>query len=272
MKKQLTKSEIYANAVKIEKQYVSIDTVKKHTDHETFLMINKIRQRCELKSNTITIKEFCDKLIKQRLYEIAKALPDEGYSMGSFVRARISNTFFVTDDRTEEYSRGCKYKANHGSVELKITFSELRNIQVIGGLVTYIYPNQKSKVKKCYWYRGLGCKQNFQLKKENGFIYAGFHAIDKNTAKLGGEANVRREKEKIILEKKFKKATRMQYSFQDSLNAGNCEAGTRAFALRLNLNTERTYRGTFLLKKANEKSSYSIVYIKQMINFKAKTI
>jgi len=269
--KNLTKAEIYANAVNIEKKYVSIDTIRKHTDHETFLMINKIRQRGENKLIETPVKEFCDKLIKQRLLKIAKALPDEGYSMGSFVKVRF-NSICATDDRTQEYSNSCKYRAAHGIVELKLTIEDLRNIQIIGGLVTYIYPNQKSKVKKCYWYTGIGRKQSFQLKKENGFIYAGFHALDKNAAKLGGEANIRREKEKIVLEKKFNKACRMQYSLQDAIDAGNCEAGTRAFALRLNLNTECVYRGNFLLKKATEKSPSSIVYIKQMINFKAKTL
>lgn len=202
-------------------------------------------------------------------------MPDEGYSMGSAIRVKF-NKLQVCDDRTSSYSNLCKFRPTYGGYLHKITISELRNIQVIGGLVTYIYPNQRNKVKKCYWYSGEGEKQHWQLIKVEGFICGDYHSTLKIAAKEGFERNERWRKEnekRQILQQKteaqkaklFAKALRKQYSYQDSLNAGNCENGTKAFALRLQIDINKKYRGKYLLDLAKEKSSSSVYYVERMI-------
>ena len=258
----------YKKVQKLISKYTNIETAIRNCngDPEMITMIKKITDRKD--KEQISVKSFCDKLIENKLRSIAKALPDEGYSMGSIIRVTF-NKITVTNDRTKEYSKSCKYRETYGSVKLSITKDELINTSIIGGLVTYIFPS-KNKVKKCYWYDSKGQKQHFELKKVFGFIYEGFHATTKEKAFEGGKLNTERAKQAKKSAESFKKALRLQYSFSDSLKSGNCEAGTRAFALRLNLNIEKKYRGKYLLDLAKVKSQNSVYYIERMINYKAK--
>ena len=269
----------YEKAAKISAKYVKIETAVKNCNgnSELIAIVQKMFDRAK-KHHEITVKQFCDELIKGRLQKIAKAMPDEGYSMGSNIRILCSK-FEARDNRTQEYARSSNYRAVHGGYFYRFTPSEIRNIQVIGGLVTYIYPNQRVKVKKCFWFSGEGKKQHWQLTKVEGFICGDYHSNTKDGAKEGFERNEKRRKEaekRQILAKKteaqkaklFAKALRKQYSYQDSINAGNCENGTKAFVLRLQIDLNKKYRGKYLLDLAKEKSSSSIYYVERMIKSK----
>jgi hypothetical protein len=263
----ISKKDLYAKAVKINNQFVNFSTIEGNSSPEIVEICTKIRNRAE--KSEITVRQFSDQLIINRLYQISKNLPDEGYSMGSRVVVSVLK-FRASDDRTSEYANSCKYRASHGSVYLNLTPAEFRYTKVIANLVTYIYPNQKSKIQKCYWYVRSGYKSAFRLVKQEGFIYAGFHATTKEQAKAGGERNIQYQKEQARKAENHAKALRLQYSFQDSLNAGNCEAGTRAFSLRLGLNSTKKYRGSFLLNLAKEKSPNCVYHVERMINSKVR--
>lgn len=249
----------------------------KNENAEVLEIVQKIIERSK-KPTEITVKDFCRELVKNRLQKIAKAMPDEGYSMGSNIRIGF-NTVIENDDRTQEYSKSCKYRPTHGGYFLKLTLNELKNIHVIGGLVTYIEPGQKSKVKKCWWYSGSGSKNRWELVKKHGYIFAGFHHELKDWALAGGLRNIENKKQsekrakiEALTEKqkakKFAAALRKQYTYQDSLNAGNCEIGTKAFILRCGLDISKKYRGKFLLETAKEKSTSSVYYVEKMIKSK----
>jgi len=254
----------YKKATKLMSKYVNIETMLNHANEAQAEIINKVNNRTA--NNAVqSVKVFCDTLIKKRLQKIANALPDEGYSMGSVVNVWF-NKICGQDDRTEEYD-GNDWTAKHGRVDLDLTLEELRNIKVIGGLVTYI-SKQRAKVKKCYWYSCTGAKQHFELFKVDGFIYGDYHSTNKDEAKERGQIKIDRIKRKKVNERKYKAACRKQYSYQDSIDAGNCKSGTRAFIMRLGLDSTKKYRGNFLLKKAAEKSTSSVRFIKQMIEFK----
>jgi hypothetical protein len=255
MKKQLTKKELYCK----DKQLVDI--------------IEKMRIRKQNQSQSLTVKNFCDKLIEKRLYEIAHALPNHGYIMDSFVNVILKGTELrQCDYRTSEYATTSNYKANHGSVNFQITPQDLRHTYVVGGLVTYIYPDQKSKVKRCYWISRIGFKQYFILSKVEGYVYEDFHSVYKNEAKKGGERNLMIRKNDSKNAKLFKKAARLQYNYDDSIAAGNCAVGTQSFISFMHLNISKSYRGTYLLKVAQIKSKSSVAAIKRMIEFKATVI
>lgn len=269
----------YESALKLEQKYTRFETMLKHATPEVAEILEKRQVR--IKKSVSSVKSFCNSLIKNKMQKIANALPDEGYSMGSVVKVRF-NILTVRDDRTSNYAKSCSYRANHGSISIKLTLDELKNIKVEGSLVTYIYPNQRNKVKKCWWFDSKGSKQHFELIKTEGYVYAGYHSTSKLATKTAGERNVQHRKDMIklekelkkkheIKEKKYKKALRLQYSFQDSVGAGNCEVGTKAFILRLKLNSNLQYRGSFLLKKAKDKSESSVQYIEKMIRFKANS-
>lgn len=271
--KTISKKEIYLKAIKINERVKSISVIEKKYP-EIYPICKVIRERAENKIS-ITVKEFCDSLIVNRLSKIVVNLPDEGYSMGSLVEVFVGKGKYqlsVKDNRRKSYSNQCKYSPTWGYVYLYLTYSELKNIQVIANLVTYIYPNQKTKIKKCYWYAGKGAKQYFSLEKTEGYVYAGYHSPTKKGAQEGGEKNIQYQKEKLNNIKKRSKGLRLQYSFDDSINAGNCEPGTKAFIIRLNLNINKKYRGSYLLKLATEKSLNSVYYVNKMIDYKINNL
>lgn len=256
--------------------------------------LEKIRAERKKNKQVPTVSEFLknrlQKKYEPKLNTLASGLPSMGYSMGSEYIV-IFNKFRGSWDDEQEYSRSYKFRATHGFFELKIDRDILDNAIVEGGLFTYVYPNQKFKVKKCWWYVSTGEKQYYKLKKEYGYVYAGFHAKTRSDAKNGGENNIRSEKnrikrekeaaklreinakkaakEEIKKEKLFKKALRAQYGYEDSINVGNCIPGTKAFIIRLHLDSQKKYRGKFLLDLAEKKSKNSVQYVKKMIDKKS---
>lgn len=267
-------------------KYAKVETALQHCnqDPEMIEAIYKHYNRAILSAKfpDKTVKKQMDDRIIERLDEIARNLPDDGYSMGSMYYVhckRLTGQY----SRCSEYAKSSHFSAKHSRVDLKITSDEYRNISIIGGLVTYIYPNQRNKVKKCWWYVGRGQKQHFELIKIEGYVYAGYHSTDKAKTLAGGLQNIELQKQakkraeldlkqKQIWQKKVAQATRMQYCYQDSRDAGNCETGTKAFILRCQLNANKRYRGSFLLKIAAEKSTSSLSYVKKMIEHKASKI
>jgi len=258
--------------------YKEEKTAVRHCNGDVILInaVKKHYARARQNENIApSVNDFCKKLIVNRLNAIAKSLPDDGLSMGSVYDVRFSK-IKGTDDRTKEYSHSCKYRANHNTHTVNLDLQTLLNMQVIGGVATFIYPGQKSNVKKCWWFEGKGQKSMFEIIKTEGFIYAGFHHIIKSEALAGGKRiienrkifekyDIEKQKKAKLFEKHYRKALKRQYCFNDSLASGNCEAGTRAFILRCHLNSENKYRGSFLLKIANEKSTSSVHYVENMI-------
>lgn len=264
--------ENYEKAIKLMAKYKNVETAIKNAENNEVVEIIKKKTIRNKEKGVISVKQFCQNLIYKKLKEIAKAVPDEGYSMGSRIVIKF-NKLICSDDRTNEYSKSCSYRPIHGQINVRLTKDELQHIKVVGGVITYIY-SSKQKVKRCWWFEGWGKKQNFHLVKVEGYIFNGFHSKDKNKALEVGTRLLKAEKEAKKEQNKktgdFKKALRLQYSFYDSLKCGNCEAGTRAFAIRIGLDTTKKYRGSFLLKSATEKSTSSLKYVERMINYKVK--
>ena len=250
--------------------YVERTTALRHCNGNAELRraVNTHYDRISRNTEPCTVKEFCNTLISRKAIKLARCLSDEGYAMGSVVNLHVGKTTY-TDDRRKYYSNSCRYKENHGRVDVYISVEEFRYAYAIGGLLTIIFP-QKSKVKKCTWFEGHGNKQHFEIKRVQGWIYGGYHSIDKKKALVRGTELIERMLIAEKQEKAIAKAKRRQYTFQDSLDAGNCEAGTRAFVLRLGLKSDRKYRGEYLLKEAHEKSSSSVYYVNRMIKYFAK--
>ena len=225
------------------------------------------------KEQETSVKQWLDAKIIDKLNYLAQYLPSDGYSMGGRRKIVINKYLQGSYNDCKEYSNGCRYKANHGFVSYNIHANDLKNYSVIGGLITYIYPNQKSKAKKCYWLEGVGKKQNFKIEKVEGYIYYNYHGLDKKNVLEKGTANEKRDKEQKKqaekIEKNKAKALNCLFEFKDSINAGNCEAGTKAFILRCGLDAERKYKGKTLQKIASKKSPASIPFVERMLNYKA---
>ena len=248
--------------------YANESTAIRNCNGNSDLIIAVKKHYKRVSATEKTVKQFCSDLIKAKAVKLLNAIPDEGYSMGSIICLSIGSPTVkeFRQDRTNEYAKSSKFRAVHGRVNLCLSVNDFRFAQNIGGILTVIYP-QKSKVKKCFWFEGRGAKQYFKLVKVDGYIFEGFHAKTKQKALEGGNKIIEKKKQTEKSQKAFNKALRRQYCFNDSLLAGNCEAGTRAFILRLHLDSTKKYRGSFLIKQAEEKSTSSLHYVKRMITY-----
>ena len=157
------KTTNYEKAVKLNEQFKGIEAITKRANPEQLEIVKKIRER-RSKSDAMPVREFCNELIIARLENIARAMPYEQYSMGSKIEVWFNGLKGV-HDRRSYYSKSCKYRENHGYVGIHLNMEELKSTKVIGGLVTYIYPYQKSNVKKCWWYDSKGKYSKFELIK-----------------------------------------------------------------------------------------------------------
>ena len=265
------KTTDYNKAKELIEKYARIETALRHATPEQAVIIHKIHNRRGNSMPLDSVQQCCNRMIIDRLNIIAESMPSQGYSMGGEVRVRFSKLTGVYDNR-ESYAKSCKYRPTYGDYSVKLSLDELRNIQVVGGLVTYIFPNQRSKVKRCWWFSSKGLKNHFELTRVQGFLYGDYHSTNKDKAAREGkriEENIRLQaKEKALKERCMRKALRLQYTFSDSLMAGNCEAGTRAFCMRLSLDATKSYRGNFLIKLATKKSTSSIPFVNRMIEYR----
>jgi len=270
-----------------EKRFKGLKTRFKHEQENKKAIDKKQAERIE-RSEKTTVKSWIDQRLqsklKNKLENLAAGLPDMGYSMGAKYEIELLKTFKGIYSNCQTYSKSCKYRPTHGYFELKISLDEFKNSENIGGVFTYIYPNQKRKVKKCWWYERAGEKQYYSIVKVEGYIYKGYHSKSKEQAKKTGDLLEKTAKEQAkkakqqaknrieSFKKEYSRALRFQYSYSDSLICGNCEIGTKAFILRCKLDKTKKYRGSFLLKVAHEKSTHSVSYVERMIRHKAKNI
>jgi hypothetical protein len=245
------------------------------------IAVKKHFERIANKSIEVPVNVWLNSIIIDKLFKIASNMPSEGYAMGGQINVRFCK-LVGRYSNCQEYAKSSKYKAKHGFYEISLSKDEYLNMSVLGGLVTYIYPNQKSRVQKCWWYESKGKKNTFELVKKHGYVYNGYHAIEKKNAiewkrvqaiigaskKEAFESAKRREK----YEKMKKRALNSSYGFKDSIMAGNCEVGTKAFILRCKLDANKKYKGFKLLQIAEKNSQTSLGYITRMIGYKASQL
>jgi len=230
-------------------------------------------------------KEFCKLTFRQVLWakyqgkadKIAKFLPDMSYSMGQFNNFYVNKTslngFF---SNATEYSKSCKYKATHGSIDLRLTSKEFLSTEVIAGVIT-IYGKKIGKdLFKCQWIEGKGIKQNTHCVKVDGYIYRDYHftaANDKEAIEVA-----RQRKQRLIeLELRAKNEQKLRQlcetlplnrifvEVNDSLNSGNCLIGTQSFAsaIGIDLSVTGAVRADFIYEKRNGREGFVLKAINQ---------
>jgi hypothetical protein len=240
-----------------------------------------LRAAYKLPLTHFTVRQWLESMRYVKLKSIGDALPRTGYSMGEQIYVQCGR-YTATSDRRMHYPGG-KYKPTHGCYRLTLTHSEFLRTSVIGGLVTTIAPKQTGKVKACSWYVGHGEKKDFRLVKQDGFVCGTYHAATKKVALDGHRRILANAKRASANAKKYlrsqaryakmhKKALNMRYSFADSIEAGNCEAGTKAFALRCRLDMNKAYKGSYLLSMVDKYKLSTGSFVERMIRLKTHSL
>lgn len=162
-----------------------------------------------------------------------------GYSMGEIKRLFVDGKEFCTVDNTHEYKGGCKYKAQHGELIIRLKMHELRAIEKIEGLWTV-----RRKGTQADWLRSHGTRGVYRVEFFPGYLVGTSHGSTVAECEAL-EAEKERSKEDAITEQA--RYLHRFIGFDDRRIAGACEAGVSAFCQRHNLNPEMGYRIDYLL-------------------------
>lgn len=214
---------------------------------------------------------------KPLLYNIAKALPNMGYSMGQYNKVYIAKTNICKFwDDAKEYPARTKYKAIHGDLTFKISAKELRQCKIIGGLITILKRKIEGNLFECEWVSSKGQKQYFEIIKIKGYLYKDYHFIADNIKEAKEIVRLRRIQ--LAIDEKKRKAeieinklaeqmrlNRVFVELTDSLNAGNCLAGTQNFAQKHNIDLSivGAVRADYLYKNRNGSEVFVLKAINQ---------
>ncbi|HXU25587.1 MAG TPA: hypothetical protein VN698_00030, partial [Bacteroidia bacterium] len=169
-----------------------VKDVKKEID-----LILSVKEKRSTTKNIPSLREIIWQPYLSLLHNIAKELPNMGYSMGQYNKVCIKNTTICGRwNNAEEYPKSTKYKATHGDLSFSISAKELKQTKIVGGLITII--NQRLSVcndlYSCEWISSTGNKQYFQLERIEGYIYKDFHFTAKSV----------KEAKEIVKERRIK--------------------------------------------------------------------
>ena len=227
------------------------------------------RQKAEMLG--VPVKKFIE--LERLAYEILISNAfSSGYSMGEHRVLVVKNKekeFRFVKNNCSEYSHSCKYKARHGTVSFDIQLKELLKCQIIGGVVTIKLENKK--ISKCLVLKNISSsKYNSELKFIETYTTLDYHGSYEeclshrhNIANLlirNRRDKINEDEKKKIISEKIEIAKKKLFTFQDSLNAGNCRIGTEQFCVANNLDTEKSYSGEFLLNISGDN-----FYLKKML-------
>lgn len=228
---------------------------------------------------------------KIKLDRIAAAHPRDGYSMGSVYTVEIQGLKDAVGrfNNCESYSgRAKKYTPAHGHNLLILTPLQFRRIQIIAGLITEILPdrikgNRIKELHKVRYLVGKGKKQYAYTEWQDGYLILDHHFPADSDAQAIIYAKTYLASRKVQanagkLQTALKDGKQQHSSFrsklskifvqaQDSLQAGNCMAGTISFARRfgIDLQSVGAVRADYLLQIADKHQEFKSFVTKAIV-------
>lgn len=200
--------------------------------------------------------------------DIAYALaPLDGHSMGATYILRTSlGRSIGMHDATRNYARSCQWRATHGVSTATLSRGVLRAAwraavathgpcRMIGGLPTWARPAPRSNpdaIRRAWWLEsdddGRKYDPSATVRMVAGYIVRDYHAATRAEAEqwLAEREAQRRAMEEQERRRAMEEQERRNTlahtwaTFGDSLRAGNCEPGTRAFAVRVRYGLDRS--------------------------------
>jgi hypothetical protein len=229
---------------------------------DEILRIKCLREKRFINNSVISVRDSIWRPYQGLLNNIARSLPNMGYEMGQYNRVYLRKTDFVGRwDNANEYSCSSKYKATHGECVLNISVKELKQTTIIAGLVTVVGEKIQKNFFKCKWVTSTGKKQFFRLNMIDGYLFEGYHFTASGLKEAKGFVRAYKDKASIVkgdvklknISQKFN-LNEIFVEYQDSLNAGNCESGTRNFANinSIDLSTTGAVRADYLVRILEE--------------------
>ena len=257
----MTTKEIFSQGVKYSNLTSFIKKQKKATRQNLLARENKIRkglktlqdkqdQAEKKKSDIRNGKEFNLSGVEYRkLQEKAESILacfHSNYSMGEYRWLRIGEKVFATSHNLREYAKSCKYSPNYGTIEITLTMNQLRQIEIIGGIPTIKHEN--SKISKCSILRDSSTKKyvNTIELDDSFYITADYHGLSYEECLDWRKQRALRLISNRIQNQETENKLKKFVGFQHSVQAGNCEIGTKAFAEKHGLDPEMGYSLKYL--------------------------
>ena len=224
--KQIVEREQKKRAKKIDKQKAAALAFKKQNNHGFARTIEFARPYC---FNT---------------YDFISGSYRENTGAGSYdVSLRIHKAFDVYTDTNKDwdtYAKSCGFPCiNYDTL---IFLPKNGYFGLVGGLWTWVSKLDR-KGSKAAW---IEQRKGVQCIAVRGFLVNGYHVSDAES-KTVEQARAYVLAVRLKQRAKELRLTKKTFTLQDSLNAGNCKAGSLAFANAHEIDPYGTYTGKFLL-------------------------
>lgn len=109
---------------------------------------DRIRRNAPVQSIS---EQFIVKL-RKNAESLAGCLPSSGYSMGEWKHI-INKQFNIRGawDSTQEYAKSCKWRANHGTVDMELPIALIGKLEAMEGVMTLRGKQIQQGIWKCQW-------------------------------------------------------------------------------------------------------------------------
>ena len=193
----------------------------------------------------------------QRLWKIYENLRkadmffSTAHSMGNYFRVYLNHkgnsVEIFSSHRLHTYAGKWRGSERYGSVSVCLNIKEAASIKKIGGLYTVELEDVAPKVKKVKVLLSKGVHNNTEIYWQEMYLTSGYHARTVEEALSWRQAQAVRLLESRGNEAKKRANLKRFVGFQHSIDVGNCEWGTKAFAQRHGLDLEGGYTVEYLL-------------------------
>lgn len=114
--------------------------------------IAEAQDRIRRNAPAMSIREQFMAKLRKNADNLAGCLPSSGYSMGEWKHI-INEQFKIRGawDSTHEYAKSCKWRANHGTVDMKLPIALIGRLEAMEGVMTLRGKQIQQGIWKCQW-------------------------------------------------------------------------------------------------------------------------
>lgn len=194
--------------------------------------------------------------LQKKAREILRQL-SAGYSMGEVRKLLIAGKGeFAKYDNTDSYANSCTWRPTHGYVEITVSLTDLRELELIEGVWTRILADNKVK-----YINETGKKHTYRPELIDGFLFGRSHATTskeaRNLNRRNAIAKARAERKEIADKQAAEKAEKVFIGWND-IRKTACESASQSFVKNHGLDKDFGYSAKYLVQIA-EPSQQSFI-------------